>query len=210
MKFCPYRRHFIITTPLKVKERDVANFLKTNQDWMGYQLQKHQKPSPLKMGDTLAIFGDEYRVSHDPLRKKGVFETEGFLWVGGKNAELSLEELLVPWFKKRAHGFFADLAQEYASILRATFQRVSVKDTISRWGSCSSAGTLSFNWRLILAPPVIAEYVCAHEVSHLLEMNHSDKFWSLVEQLCPSYKIHRLWLKRYGGALYKQFPLRTE
>jgi len=211
MKFCPYRRHFIVTTPLKIKERDVSNFLEKNQEWMGYQLQKHQQPSPIKIDDTLSLFGDEYRVSHDPFRKRGIFETEGFLLVGGKvNVDLDLEGLLVPWFKKRAQVFFADLAQEYVSVLGTNFQRVSVKDTVSRWGSCSSRGTLSFNWRLILAPPVIAEYVCAHEVSHLLEMNHSDKFWSLVERLCPSYKIHRLWLKRHGSSLYSKFPLRPE
>ncbi len=175
---------------------------------MGCQFQKHQGNPQITLGDHLSILGDSYILSHDPLRKKGVFETERVLWVGGKDVT-DLESLLMPWFKKKAQGFFKDLAQDYASRLGVSFDRVSVKDTISRWGSCSAKGTLSFNWRLLLAPPSVADYVVAHEVSHIVHMNHSDKFWKVVETLCPTYRIHRLWLKRHGGTLYSQFPLRT-
>jgi predicted metal-dependent hydrolase len=79
---------------------------------------------------------------------------------------------------------------------------ITVKDTKSRWGSCSHSGNLAYSWRLVLAPQSVAEYVCAHEVAHLMEMNHSPKFWKLVGTLCPDYANQRRWLKVNGKSLF--------
>ncbi len=83
------------------------------------------------------------------------------------------------------------------------YARLSVRDTSSRWGSCSSTGTLSFSWRLILAPQNVLDYLAAHEVAHLVEMNHSRRFWRLVFGLCPDLREVKDWLNVYGNDLHR-------
>ena len=100
-------------------------------------------------------------------------------------------------------AFFHDRVSHWAPQLGVTFGRVRVKDQRSLWGSCSRAGNLNFNWRLKLAPPEVLNYVVIHELAHRLEMNHSRKFWSHVERICPDYRSHRGWLRKNGEALYK-------
>jgi predicted metal-dependent hydrolase len=82
-------------------------------------------------------------------------------------------------------------------------RKVTVRDTASRWGSCSSKGHLSFSWRLIMAPPLVLDYLAAHEVAHLKEMNHSHRFWALTHRLCPKTEEAEAWLKRNGASLHR-------
>jgi predicted metal-dependent hydrolase len=87
--------------------------------------------------------------------------------------------------------------------LGVEFRRISVRDQTSRWGSCSSTGVLSYSWRLIFAPPFVLEYLAAHEVAHLVEMNHSRRFWRLVEHICPHVGRAKTWLDAHGGDLHR-------
>ena len=80
---------------------------------------------------------------------------------------------------------------------------IAIRDTKSRWGSCSSTGTLSFSWRLIMAPPLVLDYLAAHEVAHLKELNHSNRFWTLLHELCPATDEAERWLKRHGAELHR-------
>ena len=89
----------------------------------------------------------------------------------------------------------------YAQLLGVTYATISIRDQKTRWGSCSSKGNLSFSWRLILAPPKVLDYVVVHELCHRKEMNHSPRFWVLVESMIPDYKTHRKWLKENGEKL---------
>ncbi|HEX4049137.1 MAG TPA: TIM-barrel domain-containing protein [Elusimicrobiota bacterium] len=98
---------------------------------------------------------------------------------------------------------FHERASHWAPRLGVTFGSVRVKDQRSLWGSCSRAGNLNFNWRLRLAPPEVLDYVVIHELAHRFEMNHSRRFWSHVEKLCPDHRVHRRWLRRNGEALYR-------
>ena len=98
---------------------------------------------------------------------------------------------------------FHERVSHWAPQLGVTFGHVRVKDQRSLWGSCSRAGNLNFNWRLTLAPPEVLNYVVIHELAHRLEMNHSRKFWTHVEKICPDYRVHRGWLRKNGEALYK-------
>lgn len=93
--------------------------------------------------------------------------------------------------------------ERHAAALGRPFTRITLRDTRSRWGSCTADGGLMFSWRLILAPPEVLDYVAAHEVAHLAEMNHSPAFWAEVERLMPGYRPHRRWLKREGAALHR-------
>ncbi|MFC6049880.1 M48 family metallopeptidase, partial [Methylobacterium hispanicum] len=81
--------------------------------------------------------------------------------------------------------------------------RITLRDTRSRWGSCTARGELNFSWRLILAPPLVLDYLVAHEMAHLREMNHSDRFWRLVGELCPNVDAAEAWLKRHGAGLHR-------
>ena len=209
MKFCPYRRSFIVTAPPRIRRSKIEGFIHQNQGWMDNQLAKYPEIKSIAMGESLSILGELYSIHHDPLRRKGVFEAENILWIGGETPDEALiNKYLTVWLKKRAQHFFLDYAQECAKQIGVSFQKIRLTETISRWGSCSSRGILSLNWRLVLAPLQVAEYVVAHEVSHLREMNHSLKFWKLVEHLCPDFQKHRHWLKKHGTTLYQKVPLR--
>lgn len=112
-------------------------------------------------------------------------------------------------YERRLEAPYRQAAKEYipkrvalfANELGVTYGTVTIRDQKTRWGSCSSKGNLSFNWRLILAPPKVLDYVVVHELCHRKEMNHSSRFWTLVESIMPDYRDHRKWLKENGGKL---------
>ncbi|MEM9723898.1 MAG: M48 family metallopeptidase, partial [Pseudomonadota bacterium] len=122
------------------------------------------------------------------------------LEVGGPVADAGRRALL--WLKEQARATLTDRAAWYADQLGAPFSKVSIRDTRSRWGSCSSAGALSFSWRLVMAPPRVLDYVAAHEVAHLREMNHSARFWAVVDGLKPDWRKDRAWLRAHGAGLH--------
>ncbi|GAB4273413.1 MAG: hypothetical protein Kow0029_13080 [Candidatus Rifleibacteriota bacterium] len=107
------------------------------------------------------------------------------------------------WLKSQARKAFNEEVFTLSNRFNLEINKVSLKDTSSRWGSCSSKKNLNFNWRLIMAPEEILRYVVVHETAHLQELNHSDRFWQLVRLRCPDFEKHRLWLKKNGANLLK-------
>lgn len=112
------------------------------------------------------------------------------------------QKQLEKWYRKEAQAVFTQKAKDYAQILGVGFQEIRIKDQKSRWGSCSSLGNLNFNWRILMAPEPVCDYVIIHELCHLLHMDHSAAFWREVEKLCPAYKEYRKWLRENGKTLY--------
>jgi hypothetical protein len=110
---------------------------------------------------------------------------------------------LADWLKTEVKKDLTERVQHHADNLGCSPKRVSVRDQSTRWGSCSTTGTLSFSWRLIFAPAHVLDYVTAHEVAHLREMNHGPKFWRLVKQTMPRMHEARCWLKRWGAELHR-------
>lgn len=104
-------------------------------------------------------------------------------------------------YKKAAAEYFPKRVEYYIKLTGGRYQRIVIRDQKTRWGSCSSKGTLSFNWRLMLAPPRVLDYVVVHELCHITHMNHSKDFWNKVESIMPDYKIYRDWLKKNGSTL---------
>lgn len=100
-----------------------------------------------------------------------------------------------------AREYFPKRAAHFQQFTGGTYNRITIRDQKTRWGSCSARGTLSFNWRLMLAPPAILDYVVVHELCHLTHMNHSPAFWQAVEAVCPDYRDSRRWLKEHGQEL---------
>lgn len=104
-------------------------------------------------------------------------------------------------YRQAAKEYIPKRADYYAQLLGVTYERIRIAEQKTRWGSCSSKGTLSFNWKLMLAPPKVLDYVVVHELCHLIEMNHSPRFWKQVEDVIPDYKEYRKWLKENGITL---------
>ena len=112
------------------------------------------------------------------------------------------KEQLEKWYRREAGEVFHAKALEYAAVLHVDFKNIRVKDQKSRWGSCSSNRNMNFNWRILMAPEPVCDYVIIHELCHLVHMNHSPDFWNLVESICPGYREYKRWLKEHGEELY--------
>jgi len=110
---------------------------------------------------------------------------------------------IIDFLKREAKADLERASQGYARAMDVRYSQLTVRDTTSRWGSCSSNGTLSFSWRLIMAPPRVLDYVAAHEIAHLMEMNHSPDFWAHVYRHCPHTDWSRKWLRKHGHTLHK-------
>jgi len=175
-------------------------FLAAKRKWIAASLQALPQPAPFVEGAVVPLLGVPHRVrrEHDPSAPP-ISVTDGEIRVTGEPAHLArqVRDHLVITARaeltRRAHRLAARIGHEVA--------RVNVRDPKSRWGSCSGRGNLSFSWRLILAPEPVLEYVVAHEVAHLAEMNHGPRFWDLVEKLTPGSAGPRAWLKRHRNRL---------
>lgn len=202
--------HFKITLPPGCNRDHAIEFALKNRDWIAAQLREAPKPKPIEHGSMLPLRGQMFKVEHKPdargvvwLEENAGADTAQLICVAGKQEHL--ERRLKDWIKKQARTDLNNAALKYAQQLGVTYKRVSVRDTTSRWGSCSTSGNLSFSWRLILAPSQVLDYVAAHEVAHLIEMNHSKSFWNIVRELDPEYKKNTAWLKKNGRSLHQYF-----
>ncbi len=113
---------------------------------------------------------------------------------------------LTDWLKAEARRDLEPVVMAYTETLGVRAKRITIRDQASRWGSCSARGTLSFSWRLVLAPPVVLDYLAAHEATHLTEMNHSPRFWKTLRAIAPHTDEAEAWLKRHGTSLFRYGP----
>lgn len=187
-----------LTLPKRASEREGLDFARGQVAWLDQVLAEMVPPSVVAHGASLPFEGRAHVITPAPVRAARI-EADQIL-VPGNPSRLgtSLEAFL----KLAARQRLQAASERYAAELGAQFSKISLRDTRSRWGSCSHSGALSYNWRLVMAPPEVLDYVAAHEVAHLREMNHSAAFWALVAALRPSYRAERAWLKREGGALH--------
>jgi predicted metal-dependent hydrolase len=114
-----------------------------------------------------------------------------------------LDRRVHDFLKREARRDLQKAAERYADVLDVKVKRLSIRDQSSRWGSCTSSGSLSFSWRLILAPPFVLDYLAAHEVAHLVEMNHSPRFWKVVGRICNHVERAKRWLDAEGNDLHR-------
>lgn len=117
-----------------------------------------------------------------------------------KKDQTQLTEQQRLFYREMAREVLTQRTAYYAGVMGVTYGRIAIREQKTRWGSCSARGNLNFNWKLIQMPPGVLDYVVVHELAHLREMNHSGRFWDLVESYMPEYKTYRNWLKENGGA----------
>ena len=189
----------VVTMPPRSTKREAQYFASLHLPWLEKQRDSSPERIFLSPGYHIPIEGVPFFIVHKNddigLIKQNDFE----IVVGGDKSGFS--KRLENYLKKLARQKIEPLAQQMAKSIGQSFRRIQIRDTKSRWGSCSSSGTLSFSWRLIMCPNEIIEYVVAHEVSHIKEMNHSPAFWRVVDELVDDAKISRKWLKSEGQVL---------
>jgi predicted metal-dependent hydrolase len=155
---------------------------------------------PFAPGAVVPFRGTPHHIVHQAVGRGVVDRADGVLHVFGQPEHLPRR--LRDWLRREAAAEISPLALAKAEVVGRTVRRVSLRDTRSRWGSCSAEGRLSFSWRLILAPPPVLDYVVSHEVAHLVEMNHSPAFWHVVDSLTPYTREAKRWLRANGESLH--------
>jgi predicted metal-dependent hydrolase len=188
-----------LTVPKYAAMGDAMAFARAQEGWMRKHLAKQLKPLPLVFGGSVLFDGEYRRI--EPQAGRAVRFEDGILYVPGKADKLPAK--LRGYFKTMARERMVAASMHYADLLGKPIGRITLRDTRSRWGSCTSDGNLMYSWRLIMAPRPVQAYVAAHEVCHLVEMNHSDAYWALVAGIFPEYKARRGWLKNNGTILHR-------
>lgn len=186
-----------LSLPLRAREADALAFAQSQEDWLRRALAAMPATPRLDFGAEFPLEGAPHRLV--PGMGRVIRVTDGALAVPGDPAQMGRR--LAAWLKTRARDRLAAASDHFAARLGRPYSSLALRDTRSRWGSCTHDGRLMYNWRLIMAPPLVLDYVCAHEVAHLAEMNHSPAFWAVVERLMPGHAPHRAWLKAQGQTL---------
>jgi predicted metal-dependent hydrolase len=191
-----------ITIPHKRLEKEAIKLVQKKADWIATHLNKIQKQleSRPKVIDEIQFLGNRYPINivkDSKLKLK--FKTNSFdLHIGDHNYEHVRGELK-KWYIKQARKIIPTLIENFGYSGRV--KRIAIKGQKTCWGSCSTKNNLNFNWKLMMAPMEVMNYVVAHEITHLDHMNHSIRFWSAVQEKCPDYLRHRGWLKQHGKLL---------
>ena len=164
------------------------------------------KPKEFINGESFQYLGKNYRLKIIKGLKTGVKLNKGYIEVttnkSVKTTENEIREQLINWYMELALSRFKVKTQQYAKLLGVIPHSIKVRDYKSRWGSCSIKGDISFNWKVILAPQKIVDYVIVHELTHMIQHNHSPKYWKLVERVLPHHQDCRDWLKLNGSRLF--------
>lgn len=147
----------------------------------------------------LLYLGKSY-ILETRMNKNSIVELEDKFYVSSKNPQAT-KRYLTTWYKIQARKTIHDRVKQLSQLAGLSYNTLGITDAQTRWGSCSTDKNLHFNWRLIMAPPPVIDYVIAHELAHLIEMNHSKAFWEKVRRMFPLYREYRTWLKRHGHTL---------
>lgn len=190
----------VLTIPKYCSGKKALAFVEAHRDWIQNMLAKLPPIKHFSNGDQISIMGQKYIILHRP-EQRGIILKDGFLTLGG-NHEF-LHRRVTDYLKTLAAKELGRMSLIAAKKIGCKINHVSIKDTKSRWGSCSNKSNINYNWRIIMAPYDIIEYLVCHEVSHLAHQDHSEDFWQCVAKLCPQYKECQHWLKIRGKELYR-------
>ncbi|MDA9980185.1 M48 family metallopeptidase [Yoonia sp.] len=187
-----------LTLPQRTPAREGVSFLQSKEGWLRGHLADLRPATHVQIDSEVPFRGALFKVIAGS-RARAIVGTDAIQVSQNKPAGPQVKAV----FRHHARNALAEASDRYAHALGRTYARLSIRDTRSRWGSCSAQGTLMYSWRLIMAPPAVLDYVAAHEVAHLVEMNHQPAFWDVVASICPDYAEHRAWLRAYGDSLHR-------
>lgn len=206
-----------VLIPKTFAKRRVPSVIKENLDWIRQKLAEHQSQLDLAQqgyssGSNFPYLGSNYRLGFCASLEEMVLLDEANLLIRVANEDNQQEykevvskevvsRVLSDWYVKQANKELVERTRKYADVVKVQPRSIAVKSYRSRWGSCSINGDIRYNWRLIMAPPEVVDYVVIHELCHILHHNHSKDFWLAVASFCPNYRDRSHWLRQYG------FPL---
>lgn len=196
----------VLTVPTGTSHSKAMEFAASQGVWIWQQLAKQPDHVAFEVDQVIPVRDIPHLVIRQEGRRKAVCDIQQdngdwqLMVSGDANHH---PRRIADWLKKQARNDLTNSAHYYAEQMNLKISRISVRDTSTRWGSCSSTGSLSFSWRLIFAPSFVLDYVAAHEVAHLQEMNHSSQFWNLVEHHCSATGKAKSWLKTNGRSLHR-------
>lgn len=186
-----------LSLPIRAREAEAMAFAAAQEGWIRAALARMPAAEVVRIGSVIPVEGRLLRLVAGQGR--AVQGQGDSLLVPGDPARAGVR--VAAYLKVLARDRLVAASDRYAAQIGRRVAQVSLRDTRSRWGSCTAEGALMYSWRLVMAPPSVLDYVAAHEVAHMVEMNHSDRFWAVVARLYPAWQEERAWLKRQGGAL---------
>jgi predicted metal-dependent hydrolase len=198
-------RDVLLTAPARAPIKAAREFAERHSAWIGVRLARLPRLVPFEPSAAAPLRGVDHRIVHRPGARGVVWLEKAadgpLICVAGERPHVPrrVADFLVREARKDIEAAVA----RHANTIGVKPQRIAIRDTVSRWGSCSSAGRLSFSWRLILAPSFVLDYLAAHEVAHLVHLNHSPKYWSLLRRACPETNRAEAWLKTHGASLHR-------
>ncbi len=204
----PRSGQVVVVRPARGSVKRALSFAHEHRAWIAARRQERPSPIPFNEGRIIPVRGVPHIICNQTSARRGV-------WVEAAESQAGTARLcvsgqaehcarrLADWLKRQARTDLTISAARHAQALGLPKGRIQVRDPFSRWGSCSSTGTLSFSWRLILAPPFILDYVAAHETAHLKHLNHGKQFWTLVDRLTPQRATAEDWLSTQGTDLHR-------
>ena len=180
-------------------------FAENHGGWIAARVAKRPLSVRFDPGETIPFRGKPHRIVHWSKARGVTHATQDqdgapILAVAGESAHVPRR--IKDFLRRAALEDLEEAVRRHTAALGIPARKITIRDTTSRWGSCSSQGHLNFSWRLILSPPLVLDYLAAHEVAHLKEMNHSHRFWALTHRLCPCTEEAEAWLKRHGASLH--------
>jgi predicted metal-dependent hydrolase len=199
-------REVVLTMPPRGSVSEAREFAQKHGGWIAARLKRLPEAAPFAHGSDVPLRGVSHRIVHRRGERGTVWTEKSscgdrLLCVAGEPAHLNRR--INDFLKREAVRDLEAASRRYACELGVAVKRISVRDQSSRWGSCSNTGVVSFSWRLVLAPSFVLDYLAAHEVCHLVELNHSPRFWRLVKRLYPHFERAKTWLDVHGTDLHR-------
>ncbi len=191
----------VITLPPRAAREAGLELLRTHSGWVAGKLAALPGQIVFACGETISLHGVPHVIRAMPQARRGVWVEAGEIRVSGERAFLARR--LLDFLRIEARTALSACAQAIAAASELRPRRLVIKDTSSRWGSCSSDGVVMFSWRLVMAPPEVQHYVVAHELAHLRHLDHGRQFWAQVAQLTPYRERAETWLRLHGPALLR-------
>lgn len=197
-----------IRAPLRMPEYSIRSFLNQAASWIQKRLIKNAsrpavQPLQYTEGESIPFLGQEITLSFKPGIRRATLLNQSLVVPTRRSGDT--KKVVENWYKGEGARIFKASIERYAPLIGRNPMRFTIRGMRSRWGSCSSKGSLSLNWKILAAPQAVVDYLVVHELAHLIEANHSKRFWAVVEKAMPDFKTHRKWLKTQGNPILVRF-----